>query len=162
MKYLKISIPILFFIFLIVFGISQHSKINQSDKHTYQIMHETEDGVMVVGGSLQDKSKTDNFKSGLDEGSFRKYWDSLHLSAKYEKEGNYSKAIESRKNALPFAKTKGDVFQIIWGLARLYEKSGQYELAVRELNKVPEVNDRIDVQQEAEEWKKRLQLQQQQ
>lgn len=158
-KIFKIGIVCVIFCFLILWGHNKYLLTKRDANITYHTSHKTKNSAMLIGGMASDKDKVDIFRDGLEEKDFRKYWDLLHEASAYSKEGNYGEAIRKNKEALNYAKSRGDIFQVYWGLARLYEKSGEYELALRILDKVPEVNDRKDVQQEAEEWKKRLQLQ---
>src|SRR4030042_1509210 len=150
--------PIVVFLFILVFlltfGISRYNINKRAEKKSTYV---TSTGNIIMGGMASDKEKIESFKKSVEEDSkFRKYWDLLHLSSKYEKEENYNTAIETRREALSYARTKGDVFQVIWGLIRLYEKTGQYELAIKEIDKVKTVNDREDVLKKAEEIRKRL------
>ncbi|MBU1128997.1 MAG: hypothetical protein KJ995_08185 [Candidatus Omnitrophica bacterium] len=155
MKYMKYLIPITLFVLLTTFGISKYDEKRKA-KLTYHTIHESKDSTMIIGGMAENKEKIETFKESLKEQDFRGYWDNLKLSAEQEKAENLLEAIALRKKALSYAKTKGDVFQVYWGLARLYEKNKQYGLAIEQLRKVIEVNSREDVKKDAKERIARL------
>lgn len=143
MKIVKILVPIVLFLFLITFGISKYNEGKKEKKLTYHTMHESKGGVMIIGGSADDKTKIDAFKDSLEEDD--SYWDNLHISSDYRRKGDINNAIIYTKKALEVARSKGDQFQARMGLARLYGMNKQYDLAIEEYKWCIDYSNRPDV-----------------
>ena len=144
-KKIKYIIIFVIFAFPLLWEYNQYAAKKGSPELTYHTKHESSNGVMIIGGMAKNKDKIDSFKDSLEEESFSKLWDTLDLSNKYRKEGNIVKAIEIRKEALQYAKGKGDQFQVHSGLARLYNENKQYDLAIKEYEWCIDYSNRPDV-----------------
>lgn len=151
-KFIKISIITSIFFGLILFGIS---KYNTGKAHRKNF-HIVNSGNMLIGGMKNGKEKIESFKASLEEDSFKKFWDQLNLSNQYRRKGDYANAIKLRKEALKLARGKGDEFQVRMGLAKLYEATKEYGLALEEYDWLLDYSDRSDVVEELNESRKRI------
>lgn len=134
-KITKISIISIITIFLILLGFSQYSqKVKKSP--TYTTMHATNKGAIIFGGLSQDRSKVESFKRDFEKNDYvNQYWDCLHKADNYADKGDYANAIVEEEKALKLvlvSRNAGDVWQVRTGLARLYEKTGKYDLAIEQ------------------------------
>lgn len=102
----------------------------------YQEHKSTEIGRKNIEGAriiVERNAKIDEFGDILDQGK------------KHEDNGRYVLAIEQYKKALA---TGHDDWMARCGLARVYEKSGQYKLALTEINWIIAQNPRQQVKDE--------------
>lgn len=72
----------------------------------------------------------------------------IRSGKQYEDEGRYNLSIEKYKMALEMAKEQDDIWMAHCGLARAYKKSGQYELAIKEIDWIIAQNPRQEVKDE--------------
>lgn len=126
----KILITSSIAIFLILFGISQYKNIGIKKSPTYATVHKSEAGVMLISGMSSDKDKLDSFKKSLEKD--KEYSDHIYVAIQYEKNGDFENAIIEREKALATTKNLGDIWGARVGLAKLYEKVGKYDLAIKQ------------------------------
>ena len=130
-KISRISIISGMAIFLLLFGISQYKAVKVKTSSTYMTAYKSKDGsIMTMGGMASDKEKIDSFKKSMEEES--EYYDYLEASYSYEKKGDYQNAVTEGEKALEFAKARGDHWMVRASLAKLYEKVGKYDLALKQ------------------------------
>lgn len=115
-------------IFLVLFGISQYKTLKVTTSPIYTSVYKSKSGaVMTMGGMASDKEKIDLFKKDLEQDD--DFWEYLDKSDKYTKNGEYLNAIEELKKATSIY--PGDHTPHT-RLTNLYEKIGQYDLAIKE------------------------------
>lgn len=123
----SISIIVIVTIFLVFFGISQYGQKKKSGKNFYMTQVTKPSGVLIMGG---DRDKIEPFKKDLENNDYiDRYWDHLHQSTAYEKEGKLELAIAELEKALTIIKNG---LEAHWTLAELYEKNGKYDKSIKE------------------------------
>jgi len=127
---------------------------NRKSKKTYT----TSSGTMLIGGMASDKNKIEDFKKSLEnDKAHRKFWDYIHMSSAEQEKKDYEKAIFYENKALEAARGKGDEFQARMGLARLYEQTKQYKLALEQYDWLLDYSNRPDVIAKLKESQARVQ-----
>lgn len=129
-KITKISIISGVVIFLLLFGVSQYKYIKVKTSPVYTTAYKSNAGVMLIGGMASDKNKLDSFKKSLEQD--KEYSDHIYAAIQYEKNGDFENAISEREKALENTKNYGDIWEARVGLAKLYEKIGKYDLAIKQ------------------------------
>lgn len=122
--------------FVYTFGILWYGFYQEHQ--SFEIGRRNVEGARVIA---ERNAKIDYFHDILDQG------------IKYEEEGKYDLAVEQYKKALD---THHDDWMAHCGLARVYEKSGQYELAIQEIDWIVAQNPRQQVKDEYMAQKQRL------
>lgn len=126
----KISIIGGVVVFLLLFGVSQYKYIKVKASPIYTTIYKSNAGVMTMGGMASDKDKLDSFKKSLEQD--KEYSDHMYAAIQYEKSGDFENAIREREKAIEVTKYLGDIWMARAGLAKLYEKVGKYDLAIKQ------------------------------
>ncbi|MBU1808577.1 MAG: hypothetical protein KJ661_03335 [Candidatus Omnitrophica bacterium] len=130
-KNTKLSIISGIAVFLVLFGVSQYKITKVKTPPTYMTAYKSKDGrIMTMGGMASDKEKIDYFKRDLEQDDeSNRFWEHMDKYDRYTQKGEYSNAIEELKKASVIY--PGDHMPHVF-LAKLYEKTEQYEFAIKE------------------------------